>query len=67
MLKKSYIIHNGKELEVNADLLIGKRRRQIGKKQVKNGFDITTLAITFLIFASLILLYNFINPKHLIF
>ena len=60
MLKKSYIIHNGKKLEVNADFLVG-------KKQVKNNFDITTLAITFLIFASLILLYNFINPKHLIF
>jgi preprotein translocase subunit SecG len=60
MLKKSYIIHNGKQLEVNADFLIG-------KKQVKNDFDITTIVITFLIFATLILLYNFINPNHLIF
>jgi hypothetical protein len=36
MLKKSYIIHNGKELEVNADFLIG-------KKQVKNDFDQLTI------------------------
>jgi len=60
MLKKSYIVHDGKRLEVNAGFLIG-------KKQVKNDFDITTIVITFLIFVSLVLLYNFINPKHLIF
>lgn len=60
MLKKSYIIHNGKQVEVNSKMLLG-------KKQVRNDFDITTLVITFVIFVSLVLFYNFINPNHLVF